>query len=40
MKILTEMHEQKVRLTDVLGGIGYNLGLMGVGFYFNRKSKD
>ena len=37
MKILAEMHEQKVRLTDVLGGIGYIMGLVGVAAYFKRK---
>jgi nickel transport protein len=37
MKILAEMHEQKVRLTDVLGGIGYIIGLVGVAAYFKRK---
>ena len=37
MKMLAEMHEQKVRLTDVLGGIGYIMGLVGVAAYFKRK---
>ena len=37
MKMLAEMHEQKVRLTDVLGGIGYIIGLVGVAAYFKRK---
>jgi nickel transport protein len=38
MRMLAEMHEPKVRLTDVLGGIGYILGLVGVAAYFKRKS--
>jgi nickel transport protein len=38
MKMLAEMHEQKVRLTDVLGGIGYIIGLVGVAAYFKRKA--
>jgi len=37
MKMLAEMHEQKVRLTDVLGGLGYIFGLVGVAAYFKRK---
>jgi nickel transport protein len=37
MKMLAEMHEQKVRLTDVLGGIGYIIGLVGIAAYFKRK---
>jgi nickel transport protein len=37
MKMLAEMHEQKVRLTDVLGGLGYILGLVGIAAYFKRK---
>jgi nickel transport protein len=39
MRMLAEMHEQKVRLTDVLGGIGYIVGLVGVAAYCKRKSK-
>jgi len=39
MRMLAEMHEQKVRLTDVLGGIGYILGLVGVAAYFKSKSR-
>jgi nickel transport protein len=38
MRILAEMQEQKVRLTDVLGGIGYIIGLVGVAAYFKRKT--
>jgi len=37
LRMLAEMHEQKVRLTDVLGGIGYIAGLVGVAAYFKRK---
>jgi nickel transport protein len=37
LRMLAEMHEQKVRLTDVLGGIGYIIGLVGVAAYFKRK---
>jgi nickel transport protein len=38
MRMLAEMREQKVRLTDVLGGIGYIIGLVGVAAYFKRKT--
>jgi nickel transport protein len=37
MKMLAEMHEQRVRLTDVIGGLGYIFGLVGVAAYFKRK---
>jgi nickel transport protein len=37
MRTLAEMREQKVRLTDVLGGLGYIFGLVGVATYFKRK---
>jgi len=37
IKMLAEMHEQKIRLTDVLGGLGYIFGLVGVAAYFKRK---
>jgi nickel transport protein len=37
LRMLAEMHAQKVRLTDVLGGIGYIIGLVGVAAYFKRK---
>ena len=37
LRMLAEMHEQKVRLTDVLGGIGYIIGLVGIAAYFKRK---
>jgi nickel transport protein len=37
LRTLAEMHEQKVRPTDVLGGIGYIIGLVGIAAYFKRK---
>ena len=37
MRMLAEMQEQKIRLTDVLGGLGYIFGLVGVAAYFKRK---
>jgi nickel transport protein len=37
LRMLAEMQEQKVRLTDVLGGIGYIIGLVGIAAYFKRK---
>jgi nickel transport protein len=37
MRMLAEMQEQKIRLTDILGGIGYIAGLVGVADYFKRK---
>jgi len=37
MRALAEMQEQKIRLTDVLGGLGYIFGLVGVATYFKRK---
>ena len=37
MRALAEMREQKVRLTDVLGGLGYIFGLVGAAAYFKRK---
>jgi len=42
LRIAQDRHENKVRLHDVLGGIGYILGLMGLAFYFlgvRRKGK-
>lgn len=41
LRALAEMQEQKIRLTDVLGGLGYIFGLVGVAAYFNsRRKKD
>ena len=37
LRTLAEMQEQKIRLTDVLGGIGYIIGLVGIAAYFKRK---
>jgi nickel transport protein len=37
LKALAELQEQKVRLTDVLGGLGYIIGLVGVAAYFKRR---
>ena len=37
MRTLAEMQEQKVKVTDVLGGLGYIFGLVGVAAYFRRK---
>ena len=36
-RTLAEMQEQKIRLTDVLGGLGYIFGLVGVAAYFKRR---
>ncbi len=41
MKILTESQDRKPTFTDIFGGIGYILGLMGIAAYFNfRRKKD
>lgn len=41
MKKLTKIEEQmqKPSLQEILGGVGYILGLMGIGIYFRYKSK-
>ncbi|MCD6304911.1 MAG: hypothetical protein J7M32_01330 [Deltaproteobacteria bacterium] len=39
MKILVESRESGPAARDVFGGIGYILGLMGVGAYFNYRRK-
>jgi len=39
LRTLAEMQEQKVRPTDVLGGLGYIFGLVGVAAYFKRPRK-
>jgi len=39
MKLLAESREQKPSLRDILGGIGYILGLMGIAAYFNSRKK-
>ena len=42
MKMLAESRERQTSLTDILGGIGYILGLVGIACYFNyrRKKKE
>ncbi|NUQ61918.1 MAG: carboxypeptidase regulatory-like domain-containing protein [Pirellulales bacterium] len=41
LRMQIDGYEQKVRLHDVLGGLGYILGLMGVAYYFfGRRKKD
>lgn len=39
MRTLAEMQEQKIRLTDVLGGLGYIFGLVGVAAYCSSRRK-
>jgi len=39
MKMLRASQEQKPSLTDILGGIGYIIGLIGIAAYFNSKRK-
>jgi nickel transport protein len=39
MRKLTLLQERKVTLTDVLGGIGYILGLMGIIMYFRSRQR-
>ncbi len=39
MKLLAESREQKPSLKDILGGIGYILGLVGIAAYFNFRRK-
>jgi nickel transport protein len=38
-RTLAEMQEQKVRMTDVLGGLGYIFGLVGVAAYVKARGK-
>jgi nickel transport protein len=38
-RTLAEMQEQKVRMADVLGGLGYIFGLVGVAAYFKARGK-
>lgn len=40
MKMLAESREQGPSLSDIFGGIGYILGLMGIGVYFNYRRKS
>lgn len=41
MKKLLKIEEQmqKPSLQDIIGGLGYIIGLMGIGIYFKYKSK-
>lgn len=39
MKLLVESQEHKPSFNDILGGIGYILGLVGVAAYFNSRRK-
>jgi nickel transport protein len=39
LRALAEMQEQKVRPTDVLGGLGYIFGLVGVAAYVKARGK-
>jgi nickel transport protein len=41
IKIISESYENSMRLSDILGGIGYIIGLVGLAAYINsRKQKD
>jgi nickel transport protein len=40
MKMLSESQEKRVSLKDILGGIGYILGLMGVAAYFHYRRRS
>jgi len=40
MKMLAESREHGTSVTEILGGIGYILGLMGVAAYFNYRRKS
>ena len=35
-----EKYEEKIRLHDILGGIGYIIGLMGLGYFLSRRKKN
>jgi nickel transport protein len=39
LKMLAELRGQGPSVSDILGGIGYIFGLMGVGAYFNYRHK-
>ncbi len=39
-KMLALQTEKKVSVNDIFGGIGYILGLMGVGIWFNNRGKE
>ena len=40
MKMLAESRERSPSVTEILGGIGYILGLMGIGAYFSYRRKS
>jgi nickel transport protein len=40
MKMLAESREHGISINEILGGIGYILGLMGVAAYFNYRHKS
>ena len=40
LRMLAESREQGPKLSDVLGGIGYIIGLVGIAAYFKRRPKD
>ena len=40
MIVLSELSDPGPKMSDVAGGIGYILGLVGVGAYFNSRRKD
>lgn len=35
-----EKYEEKIRLHDILGGIGYIIGLMGLGYFLSTRKKN
>lgn len=35
-----EKERQKIRITDILGGIGYIFGILGIFLYFRRRSSE
>jgi nickel transport protein len=39
-KMLAETRAQNVTLQDIIGGIGYILGLMGIALYFKSRPTD
>ena len=40
LRMLAESRDQGPKLSDVLGGIGYLIGLVGIAAYFKRKSRE
>ncbi len=39
LKMLADAHDPGPRVTDIIGGIGYIFGLMGIGMYFHARRK-